>query len=403
MTQMKSTATTAWIHLQDLPKQGKHCIYSEFFYGLCIGVWSIVMNFHLNLCGISESHTGALLSAGYLITALVSLLVGRVGDVRGFPFVMSRGMALMCAALLLSASASTPPLLCIGHFLYCAGLACAMSMEFNLPLSLVRVDQQQYCYNLVLIMYFLGSIVGSLLCSLIFSVISGTLVYRALMLLCSALYACLAVFRGKMPKVPRKEKRLSPLRCPQKQSASPATSRYLIYGFLAFGNFTLATGMLNLVLREWRKMPDDLVSEVFALNSVVGCLILLLMPLLLCHFSRHSIACAALLLQSAAFFLMPRASTSLFIVLLIARTATCNTLYTGVDSPMLQSVPAETRGIYAGRRVFANYAGMSAMSLLSGWFISRDLFAEMYFACAALAVLQTLVYYFFCYPQFKSE
>ena len=49
-------------------------------------------------------------------------------------------------------------------------------------------------------------------------------------------------------------------------------------------------------------------------------------------------------------------------------------------------------------RVFANYAGMSTASVLSGWFVSNRLFAPMYLTCAGMALVLAVVYRFFCYP-----
>ena len=53
---------------------------------------------------------------------------------------------------------------------------------------------------------------------------------------------------------------------------------FLLYGFLEFGTFTLATGMLNLILRQWRGMSDSMISAIFAINSIMGCLILMMIP-----------------------------------------------------------------------------------------------------------------------------
>ena len=87
----------------------------------------------------------------------------------------------------------------ISHLTYCIGLACVMSMEFNLPLSLVEENMRQYTYNLVLIMYFLGGIVGNTLCSAVYRIVKNE-PYRVVLGLCAIIYAALAVFRGTMPR-----------------------------------------------------------------------------------------------------------------------------------------------------------------------------------------------------------
>ena len=386
-----------------VPKQGRLCIYSEFFYGLCIGAWSIVLSFHLTACGVSEEEIGGLLSLGYLATAIVSFFVGQVGDRKGYPFVMALGAVMMSVALLLIAFSRVLFLFYFGHLLYCIGLACVMSMEFNLPLSLVPEEQQQYCYNLVLILYFLGSIAGGAACSAVFSMMKGREdAYRIILLLCAMVYVGLSAFRGRMPCInPRKLDTAgkSGIRKCLEERKIPW---YLLYGFLSFGTFTLATGMLSLVLRIWHGISDSAVGSVFAANSVMGCIALMLLPALIHRFRLQNISKAALLIQFATFCLMTVMPTPFFILLLFCRTATCNILYTSVDGPMLRSISPEKRGAYAGMRVFANYAGMSTASVLSGWFVSNRLFAPMYLTCAGMARVLAVVYRFFCSPSLNE-
>ena len=130
----------------------------------------------------------------------------------------------------------------------------------------------------------------------------------------------------------------------------------------------------------------------------MGCIALMLLPALIHRFRLQNISKAALLIQFATFCLMTVMPTPFFILLLFCRTATCNILYTSVDGPMLRSISPEKRGAYAGMRVFANYAGMSTASVLSGWFVSNRLFAPMYLTCAGMALVLAVVYRFFCYP-----
>lgn len=380
----------------DLPKLGKICISSEFFYGLCVGVWSIALNFHLSACGISESSIGGLLCLGYLVTAAVSFFSGRIGDLKGYPFVMAAGAALMGAALLLISVTTYVPLLYLGHGLYCAGLACLMSMEFNLPLSLIREDQRQYGYNLVLVFYFLGSIAGSALCSVFLKLLAGgDNPYRYVLLLCALIYFGLAVFRGSMPR-----REAAPARSGSQGIGGLLKMRQvrccLLYGFLTFGLFTFSTGMLNLVLRLWHGMDDAAVSGIFAVNSMAGCLVLIALPWLIRRVSLYRISTAAMALQFLALLIMSAAPAPGFTAMIFVRTISCNILYTSVDSPMLQAMPPQSRGGYAGMRVFANYVGMSAASWASGWLVERRLFMPMYLICAAVGLCQILTYQLLC-------
>ena len=115
------------IRLGDLPLLGRLCIYSEFLYGLCNGAWAIALSFHLSANGVSERQIGVLLCAGYLVTAVASFFVGRIGDRRGFPFVMGAGALLMGAGLLIITWVRQLPLFYLGHGVYCVGLAGLMS------------------------------------------------------------------------------------------------------------------------------------------------------------------------------------------------------------------------------------------------------------------------------------
>ena len=392
------------ITISSLPRLGRICIASEFCYGLCVGAWSIALNFHLSYCGVSGTQIGALLSLGYIVTAIVSFFVGRVGDIKGYPFVMSMGAAMMGCALIVISFARQLPLFYLAHMTYCAGLACVMAMEFNLPLSLVKDSQRQYSYNLVLIYYFLGSITGNLLCTICFGSMKGQGdPYQWVLLICGVIYLGLSVFRGKMPRQAASGGAGFDFKGIWSNLRSPKIPRYLIYGFLTFGLFTLSTGMLNLVLREWHGMPDTTVSIAFMVNSAVGCLMLVLLPMLSRRFALHKLSIAALILQFLALALMTAAPTGVFVAMMFLRTASCNVLYTSVDSPMLQSIEADRRGTYAGMRIFANYMGNSAAAVVSGILVEKGSFTMLFIVCAAVALTQTAVYQFLCWPKLKAS
>lgn len=384
--------------MKDLPPKGKLCICSEFLYGMCIAVWSVALNFHLSACGISESQIGVLLCLGYLVTAVVSFFVGRVGDRKGYPFVMGLGALLMGVALFAITWVRILSLFYLFHGIYCTGLACAMAMEFNLPLSLVREEHRQYSYNLVLVFYFLGSIAGNLMCSFCLPALEhwGN-PYRCVLMVCAASHLFLAFFRGRMPRVIVQRTETGPV------GDSVWTllgwknvQGYLLYGFLTFGLFTLSTGMLNLVLRLWHGMSDSKVSTVFLFNSLAGCVVLIVLPKLLRHISLQRISGLAMTAQLAAFAGMAVLPVGPFVAMTFLRTASCNILYTSVDSPMLQSIPAQSRGTYAGMRVFANYIGMSLASVVSGWLVDLRNFHLLYLICASVALAQFLTYQLLC-------
>lgn len=392
--------------LTDLPRLGLICIFSEFFFGLCLGAWAIAMNFHLSACGVGESQIGVLLCVGYLVTAVTSFFVGRVGDRRGFPFVMALGAVMMGFSLLLIANVRQLPLFYIGHGVYCAGLACMVSMEFNLPLSLVKESQRQYSYNLVLVFYFLGSIVGNFLCSVCLPLFPQENPYRYILMICAVLYFLMALIRGRMPRQKpevREEAAAEGGVSVWAMLGRKKVRRYLLYGFLTFGLLTLSTGMLNLVLRLWFNMSDSLVGLVFSINSVAGCLILMVLPALVRRVALHRISGVTMAVQFLALFTMAFAPGGLFVIMLFMRTISCNILYTSVDSPMLQSMPAQIRGTYAGMRVFSNYVGESVASVVSGWIIDIRAFQGLFLLCAAVAFAQILTYQFLCAPFLKEK
>ena len=389
------------VTLRSLTKRGRSCAYSEFFFGACVGAWSISLNFHLTACGVSSAQIGVLLCVGYLATAATSFFIGNVGDRKGYPFVMALGCALMCASLIMTVIFDRLPLFYISHLTYCIGLACVMSMEFNLPLSLVEENTRQYTYNLVLIMYFLGGIVGNTLCSAVYRIVKNE-PYRVVLGLCAIIYAALAVFRGTMPRRQQRTEDVKRAWDIRDELRDKRVLGYLLYGVLAFDVFTLSTGMLNLVLREWRGMTDSAVSTVFAANSFIGCLTLLALPKITQWAKLSSIARLALTVQCVALLLITIAPTPLIVFLLFCRTVSCNMLYTAADAPMLRSIPQDKRGSYAGLRVFANHIGMSAASMLSGLFVDRGQFVLLYLTCGFLALAQGIVYCVFCRGNLKA-
>ena len=276
-----------------------------------------------------------------------------------------------------------------------------MSMEFNLPLSLVEENTRQYTYNLVLIMYFLGGIMGNTLCSAVYRIVKNE-PYRVVLGLCAIRYAALTVFRGTMPRRRQGTEDVKRAWGIRAELRDKHVLGYLLYGVLAFGVFTLSTGMLNLVLREWRGMTDSAVSTVFAANSFIGCLTLLALPKITQWSKLSTIARLSLTVQCIALLLITIAPTPLIVFLLFCRTVSCNMLYTAADAPMLRSIPQDKRGTYAGLRVFANHIGMSAASMLSGLFVDRGQFVLLYLTCGFLALAQGIVYCVFCRGNLKA-
>lgn len=395
----KDNMATEKIRIGDLPLLGRLCIYSEFVYGLCNGAWSIALSFHLSANGVSEREIGVLLCAGYLVTAMASFFVGRIGDQRGFPFVMGIGALLMGAGLLAITWVHQLPLYYAAHGMYCVGLACLMSMEFNLPLSLLREEQKQYGYNLVLVFFFLGGMAGNFLCGLCLPLFPNQEdPYRYILQICGVSYLLLAVFRGMMPRqaVAGGQKPGSVAFHTLLQGRRVPS--YLLYGFLTFGLLTLSTGLLNLVLRLWHGLPDRVIGMVFSVNSLVGCLMLMVLPKLILRASLHSISRVALTAQLLAFIGMSFLPGGPFVGMIYLRTISCNILYTTVDSPMLQSIEPQVRGTYAGMRVFANYVGMSLASVVSGWLVDMRLFRGLFLTCAAVGLAQLLTYFLLCRP-----
>ena len=177
---------------------------------------------------------------------------------------------------------------------------------------------------------------------------------------------------------------------------------FLLYGFLEFGTFTLATGMLNLILRQWRGLSDSVISVIFAINSITGCLISMMIPKLTRQVRLSDIAHVVLPMQCLSLLLMIIMPTPLFTACLLARTASCNLLYTAVDAPMLRFVPQNRRGAYAGMRVFANHIGMSMASVLSGILVGKQLFGVLYLICALTAFGQTIVYNHLCFRNLRA-
>ncbi len=388
------------IRIGDLPLLGRLCIYSEFLYGLCNGAWAIALSFHLSANGVSEGQIGVLLCAGYLVTAVASFFVGRIGDRRGFPFVMGAGALLMGAGLLIITWVRQLPLFYLGHGVYCVGLAGLMSMEFNLPLSLLKDAQRQYGYNLVLVFFFLGGIAGNFLCGLCLPLFPDQEnPYRYILLICAVCYLLLAAFRGRMPRQEQGSDGRGPdIAAFHTLLSSRRVPSYLLYGFLTFGLLTLSTGLLNMVLRLWHGMSDRAIGMIFSVNSLVGCLMLMLLPELIRRVSLRSISKAALTTQLAAFLGMSFLPGGPFVGMIYLRTISCNILYTTVDSPMLRSIEPQVRGTYAGMRVFANYVGMSLASVLSGWLVDMRMFRGLFLTCAAVGLAQLLTYTLLCQP-----
>lgn len=391
------------VRFRQLSNTGRLAIRSEFLFGFGVGVWSIVLNFQLSFCGMTDSQIGTLLSVGYLVTAFVSFFAGRLGERFGYPLVMVCGNLMMGLAYAVLAFSRTICPFYLGHMLYSAGMACSMSMEYNLPLSQLQENQKQYAYNMVLVQYFMGSIAGNLSCGLGIRLLrSCRNPYRYLLLFAGVIYIVLAAIRMRIPRrnydlSGRKESRVYASLLAQKRVRG-----YLLYGFLSMGLLIMVTGMLNLLLRSRFRMPDTDIGMIFTINSLIGCAMLMLLPLLIRKFSLFKISSFVMALQLCVLAAMAIPSRTFFVPMIFLRTMLCNILYTSADAPMLRSVEESARGTYSGIRVFSNYLGMSAASLLSGIVLQTQKYLLLFAICSGIALAQNLVYHLSCAGSLKK-
>lgn len=384
-----------------LSRNGKIASISEFIFGLCVGIYSIALNFHLTAKGFGNAEIGVLLSSGFIVTAITSFFAGKLGDWKGFPFVMTLGTLLMAVSLVITSFASVHFLFYIGQIIYSMGIACVMAMEFALATSQVEEDQKQFVYNFVLIMYFLGSIFGSFICgNLAEKYLKTQNPYFLMLLLCAVLYLILGFIRSRLPRQRTAVTKRSGI---GETIKDKKVISFLLFGFVTMFVFSTATSMLNLVLRNRYYLSDADIGTVFSISSILGCIALVLLPSLVKKFSSFKISTVTMAVQLVAVSAMAVSGVQLFCLMAFVRTVTGNVLYSTVDSPMLRSVDEGNRGTYAGIRVFSNYLGMSAASAIAGYLIAKGKYLLLFIMGGIFVLSQNLIYHLLCARYIKQK
>lgn len=385
--------------LFEMPRLAQIAISSECIFGFGTATTLLLLNFHASQCGFSDALIGTLLSFGYLVAALTSFICGRMADRYGFSYVMRFGNFCQGTGLIIVAMSHTASRIFAGYALYSVGYACAMAMEYNLPLSFVKPEQMLYGYNLVLIFYYIGSITANFVggrLSDAFRFMSNP--YATLLLCGGALFYILTLIRSRLPnrKCPGVKNDYTNVSIYSRAFQDRDLRSYLLFGFITMALFTMASGMLNLVLRYRYMTSDTNVGSIYSASYVAGFLVLFFLPIAIQRVSLYRISTVVMLVQLAAIICMIYCGQVVFAVMMVTRQACCTILYTSADGAMLKSVAEDMKGTYSGLRVCANNIGMSVASAVSGLVVANRNFVLLFVICTTLSFLQNIVYHVLC-------
>lgn len=387
------------INFLKFPLPAKISISTEVLFGFGVALLQLLLNLHASRCGFSDALIGILLSSGYGMSALASFLCGRFADRIGFSYVMRAGNIASGAGLIMLGLSRSVTAIFAGYLIYSAGYACAMAMEYNLPLSFLKKEQSIDAYNMVLIFYYIGSITANLSGGRLADKLAFTEnPYAILLLFGGIVFLILGMVRSRIPNRPCRVYESDSGEQINFASAfrNPQILSFLLFGIITMGLFAMSSGMMNLVLRYRYFCTDTVIGRVYSLGYVAGLLVLIVLPILIRRTSLRRISTVTMLIQFTALTIAICCSAPVFILMMVVRQACCSILYTSADGDMLKSVNDSMKGTYSGLRICANNVGMSVFAVISGRLVGSRNFALFFVVCAGISLVQNIIYHVLC-------
>ncbi|MBO8172909.1 MAG: MFS transporter [Bacillaceae bacterium] len=185
----------------------KWAITAEIFYQVGIGILTLLFNLHILQLGYDPSTIGSLLAAGFAVTAIMLIPIGRYADVIGRRLTFILGTIMVTAGMAIIGYFPQLAMLYVGEILYSLGSAVVLSTGLPIVLSLSQSKEEEtFAYSIVTSMAIFAVGVGSILGGFLADWIpgNGSTLYRPALLIGTVLIVIALVIRYLLPVPPLK-------------------------------------------------------------------------------------------------------------------------------------------------------------------------------------------------------
>lgn len=407
-----------WNYLRELsrlPLGVKQFLYSEPLLGIALGMFSLLLNFHLLEQGIDEIEIGHLTSLQMMVMGLSAIPFGMMADRLNRKAILVLGLFLISASYFATGLSTTFTHFALSQILSALGVSMMISSEIPLLYHYCKSRREEtQTYNLMFAIFTLFTGVGTLLGGYLPDWLpKGDSKYEATLYVIGILVCMVGVIRSFLP---------SPGSSALDESATAKTetkgnrsigwinmpSRNVLlfvgFSFFAGGAFGFLIPFLNVIVKFRLDWSDEWVSILLTANGFILFIASFFTPMLLDRLG----------LRKAAYFLLGATTLSTlllafhlplagFVALFLFRNGGYMAAINLLEGQSLQATKNTERGLHSGMRSVARSLASTIAAFIAGYILNLKDYMTPFLLTGALLVVSLVYVHFLMIKRLEEE
>jgi MFS transporter, DHA1 family, multidrug resistance protein len=383
-------------------------LISEAFYGIGIGLYTLVLNLHLLFRGLREDEIGALVSMGILIMGVLAIPVSLLANRTGRKKLLVTGIFFIAAGNVLFAVSDDLLWFYAAQILVSTGLTLVETTEIQLLFHYCRSRKEEArAFSLMFAVFTAFTGLGTLAAGYISKGFEGSRGYEVSLLLTGLVLVLHGVIRAFWLPAERRDLDEEAATA----SSSKGTSRltgplssgtlwlFAVFMALLGGCIAMTGSFLNVIVKFRLDWMDDQVSLILAIGAILLFICSLMTPYVMERFGYNtaiiSVFIVNILLFAALYMILP---VWLFVGLFLLRGGGVTMLSNLLDSLLMSAFNEKERNLYAGMRSVFRSLGSSGATFVAGLILARQDYRLPFLATAGVLLLCGLYYVWWIRP-----
>lgn len=383
-------------------------LISEAFYGIGIGLYTLVLNLHLLFRGLREDEIGALVSMGILIMGVLAIPVSLLANRTGRKKLLVTGVFFIAAGNVLFAVSDDLLWFYAAQVMVSAGLTLVETTEIQLLFHYCRSRKEEArAFSLMFAVFTAFTGLGTLAAGYISKGLEGSRGYEVSLLLTGLVLVLHGVIRAFWLPAER--------RVVDEEAATASSSKgisrltgplssgtlwlFAVFTALLGGCIAMTGSFLNVIVKFRLDWMDDQVSLILAIGAILLFVCSLMTPYVMERFGYNtaiiSVFIVNILLFSALYTVLP---VWLFVGLFLLRGGGVTMLSNLLDSLLMSAFNEKERNLYAGMRSVFRSLGSSGATFVAGLILARQDYRLPFLATAGALLLCGLYYVWWIRP-----
>ncbi|WP_098742284.1 MFS transporter [Paenibacillus sp. EZ-K15] len=383
-------------------------LISEAFYGIGIGLYTLVLNLHLLFRGLREDEIGALVSMGILIMGVFAIPVSLLANRTGRKKLLVTGVFFIAAGNVLFAVSDDLLWFYAAQILVSTGLTLVETTEIQLLFHYCRSRKEEArAFSLMFAVFTAFTGLGTLAAGYISKGFEGSRGYEVSLLLTGLVLVLHGIIRAFwLPSERRDLDEEAPTASSSKgisRLTGPLSSGTLwlfaVFTALLGGCIAMTGSFLNVIVKFRLDWMDDQVSLILAIGAILLFICSLMTPYVMERFGYNtaiiSVFIVNMLLFAALYMILP---VWLFVGLFLLRGGGVTMLSNLLDSLLMSAFNEKERNLYAGMRSVFRSLGSSGATFVAGLILARQDYRLPFLATAGVLLLCGLYYVWWIRP-----